>query len=381
MAGGSGTQKFCKECGTELGGARYCPRCGAVTENAAARVGATSRRSSGRDSGRPWLIAGVLAAAVVVVAVILVAVSLGHRSAESSAYLGKARRALHGVISQNRRLDGRLRALAPAGNPGPAEVVVSSAIAAARSAERVLRVLRPAAGYGAFAAAARAAVSGELAWLHAAAAVLAHPAGPMSYQLAALGTDARTRLQAIDRQVPGASASMPSSASLISYARGKAAAGHTRRATAQFSDQVQALLAQSQPAYEQINELFRQMQTAATGGTPSITLAQAESVITTVIANRTALAASARTLSAPTPLAASVRDALATAMDASLANDHDISNCLNQANTGTIALIFKSCLNSTAASSQAASTAKQRFLALYNQLRSQIGQPATSPQF
>jgi len=59
-----------------------------------------------------------------------------------------------------------------------------------------------------------------------------------------------------------------------------------------------------------------------------ITLAQAEAAIITVVANRTALAASARTLTAPTALAAAVRGALVTAMDYSLTDDQDISTCL-----------------------------------------------------
>lgn len=152
-------------------------------------------------------------------------------------------------------------------------------------------------------------------------------------------------------------------------------------ALTQFSGQVQALLNQSAPAYQQINQLFDQMQTAATGGTPDITLAQAEATINNVVANRTSLAASARTLNAPTPLAASVRDALVASYDDSLTNDQDINNCLNQANNGVFAIIFQGCLSSTAADSNASTAAKQHFFTLYNQLRQQIGQPATNQSF
>ena len=117
------------------------------------------------------------------------------------------------------------------------------------------------------------------------------------------------------------------------------------------------------------------------GGTPDITLAQAEATINTVVANRTSLAASARTLNAPTPLAASVRDALVASYDDSLTNDQDINNCLNQANNGVFAIIFQGCLSSTAADSNASTAAKQHFFTLYNQLRQQIGQPATNQSF
>jgi hypothetical protein len=143
---------------------------------------------------------------------------------------------------------------------------------------------------------------------------------------------------------------------------------------------VQALQDQSGPAYQQINQLFGQMQTAASGGTPSITLAQAEASITSVVSNRTSLAASARTLGAPTPLAASVRSALVAALDASLTNDQDINNCLNQANSGTVAIIFQGCLSATAANSNAATAAKQHFFTLYDQLRAEIGLPPASRQ-
>jgi hypothetical protein len=68
-------------------------------------------------------------------------------------------------------------------------------------------------------------------------------------------------------------------------------------------------------------------------------------------------------------------------MDASLTNDQDINTCLNRANTGTVAFIFQSCLTSTAPDSQAATTAKQHFLTLYNRLRHSIGLPPNRQQF
>lgn len=57
-----------------------------------------------------------------------------------------------------------------------------------------------------------------------------------------------------------------------------------------------------------------------------------------------------------------------------------ISTCLNQDNTGTVAIIFQDCLSATASDSDTA-TAEQHFFALYNQLRHQIGQPATNQRF
>ncbi len=163
---------------------------------------------------------------------------------------------------------------------------------------------------------------------------------------------------------------------------GKApATARPSKALTQFNGQVQSLLTQSGPAYQQINQLFGQLQIAANGGTPSITLAQAEATISSVISNRTALEASAQTLAAPTPLAASVRGALVSAMQASLTDDQAISTCLNEANNGTVAYIFQSCLSSTAPDSQAATAAKQHFQMLDNQLRQSIGLPAATQPF
>jgi hypothetical protein len=203
----------------------------------------------------------------------------------------------------------------------------------------------------------------------------------MLSQLGSLGVNAQTEFAAINAQVPGAGASLPGSTGLIAYAQGQTSAASTRTALTKYSGQVQSLLAQSAPAFMQINQLFGQMQTAADGGTPDITLAQAEAMINTVVANRTSLAASARTLAAPTPLAGSVSGALVDAFDTSLTDDQDISNCLNQANSGTVAFIFQSCLISSGAAASTATAAKEQFLSLYNRLRRQIGQPATSQQF
>ena len=73
-----------------------------------------------------------------------------------------------------------------------------------------------------------------------------------------------------------------------------------------------------------------------------------------------------------------MRDALVASYDDSLKNDQDINTCLNQANTGTIAIIFQGCLSATASDSNASTAAKQHFFTLYKQLRSQVGQPPST---
>jgi hypothetical protein len=54
-----------------------------------------------------------------------------------------------------------------------------------------------------------------------------------------------------------------------------------------------------------------------------------------VVVSRASLAASTRTLKAPSRLAASVRGALVAALDASLTNDENVSACLGQVGSYT----------------------------------------------
>lgn len=154
-----------------------------------------------------------------------------------------------------------------------------------------------------FATAATAAFSSGLAWLDATASALANPNSPMLDQLASLGVQAQQKFQELNAHAAGAASSFPGSTTVISYARAENTTATTSKELARFSSQVHALLDQSQPAFQQINQLFGQLAIAASGGVPTITLAQAEATINTVVSNRTALAASARTLDAPTPLA------------------------------------------------------------------------------
>jgi hypothetical protein len=438
-------QVYCAECGTALRGAKYCPQCGVVTENATAGVtqvatagasvaGATTPlvvpeveptvvrmrpsapdgRATVADSDLPqrsarqpepadgWqapgpsepasrsaaggrrsllvgLAVGCTLAAVIAVAAIVLIGGSGGRGGPS--YLTQARDALAPVVQDNNQLTGALGSLSARNGSTSATASAQAAIGAVGAAQRTLGTLKPDSGDQQFASNAEAAMTSELAWLNAAVEVLASPSSPTLSQLGSLGVDAQTKLAALDTRLPGASSSFPGSTKLIAYAQNKTAAANTKGALTKFSGQVQALLTQSAPAFEQINQLFGQMQTAANGGVADITLAQAESDITTVVSNRTSLAASARTLNAPTPLASSVTSALVAAFDTSLTDDQDISNCLNQANTGTVAFIFEGCLSSTGADAGTATADKQQFLSLYNRLRAHIGEPATTQQF
>jgi hypothetical protein len=148
-----------------------------------------------------------------------------------------------------------------------------------------------------------------------------------------------------------------------------------------FVSQVSTLITQSEPAFKQINALFAQLTSVAQGEGTDLTLPQLEQTISSVVSNRSALAASARALPAPTSGARNVRTALVSAMDASLTDDNSIDNCLNEDNSGDLAFIFQGCLSSTASDATAATNAKDHFWSVYNALRHTIGEPATHASF
>jgi hypothetical protein len=164
--------------------------------------------------------------------------------------------------------------------PGQAKASAQSTVGAAQAAQRTLATLKPDSANQQFAINAQAALANELTWLKVAASVLDSSGSPMLFQIGSLGVETQTKLQAIDSQVSGASASFPGSTKLIAYAQHRAAAASTRAAAAstraaaastraaaasaksaliQFSGQVQALQNQSGPAYLQINQLFGQI--------------------------------------------------------------------------------------------------------------------------
>jgi hypothetical protein len=340
------------------------------------------------------LVAAAIAAAVAAgVAVLLLAGSPG------PSYASQARNALTPVLQANNQLTGMLDSLASGAATSGAKASLARTTLAVQAAQRTLGALKPGSGDGQSASDVQAALTSELVWANAGTSVLDSSNSPMLSHLESLAVDTQTKLAAINALVPGASASFPGSSALLVYAQKQAAQKQaaqkqaarkqaaqkqhaaTQSSLTQFSGQVQEQLAQSTPAFQQINELFGQLQTAASGGSPDISLAQAEATISNVISNRNSLAAAAGALTAPTPLAVSVRDALVAAYDASLTDDQDIETCLNQDNNGTVALIFQDCLTSTASDNDAATAAKQHFWTLYNQLRAQIGQPQTTQQF
>jgi hypothetical protein len=438
----SESQMFCTQCGAALHEANYCPQCGVATRNALATDGvtasngavasggaptavleemstvttgtanpravrqnatappryevpangtrlvgdhvapaptATQDRSTRSRRRRPFVI-GIAVGTLVLVAAGALAIILLN-SNDPPSYSTNARAAFAPVIQANTQLSATLNAMSATAGARDAAITARSAIGSVDAARQANQALRPGSGDRQLAADLQAALMSERAWLTAVVAVLSRPTSPQLSQLASLRVDAKAKLAAVDAIVPGASASLPDSSKVMLYANARTRAAETKKALGQFNAQVQSFLDQSAPAYAQINQLFGQMRAVAEGGTADMTLAQAEAMLGSVISNRTSLAATARGLPAPTPLSASVRTALIAAYDASLQNDQDISTCLNENNTGTDAIIFRSCLDSTSASAGTATAAKQQFRTLYNQLRQRIGQPPTDQSF
>jgi hypothetical protein len=130
-----------------------------------------------------------------------------------------------------------------------------------------------------------------------------------------------------------------------------------------------------------ISSFYEQLQTVTEGGTASFTLAQAEQQISSIVANRTSLATAAQALNSPNPAAQAVSTDLTAAFNASLADDTDLDNCLNQDNDGTEAFIFRECLSASTADAATATADKQTFLDAYNQLRATINQAPVDLEF
>lgn len=419
-------EQFCTECGASVTHAKFCPACGHSTAPAvpvqraasarAARAGVlTADRASeatrvidlttpppptvpmyefedqaSLPASDPELSVGGHGtrsrAAVIVaagVAVLLVAVAgvfivLTHGSSAPS-FTAQATRSLAPVAAANAALSTALTNLAPSSSPTAVKTALQGAVDATQAAQSTLAVLAPGTSDKALAASATSALGGELSWLKTASALLTDGAGSDLSQITALEMNARDKWTALAATIPTVG-SFPGSDQLAAFVHGRAAAAAAKVAAAtskaaltQFSDQIQSLLTQSASGRSQINSLFGQMQTVAAGGYASITLSQAEATISTVIANRTSLAASARSLSAPTPSAKAAQSALVAALDASLTDDQQIDTCLTQANNGSVAYVFQSCLDASAAASQAATAAKGQFLTSYNSLRRELG--------
>ena len=436
---------FCRHCGNRLDGTPFCTHCGtqvrlAVPTTPPLAGGSrgesavsngdprqTPNNSFGGDFGPTWeshaaggasgqptqaeqqlppyinsgtvrsrraiQIGAAATAFVVVIGAAVLAFSLLGRSKHAPSYPTQASQLVSPVVADNAKIASVVQALAPGGNAQAAQAAVAAAQDATQVAQQSLALLKPSRSQAALAGQIDAALTSEATWLQTASSVLDNPSSPLLSQLSGLGVDAGTKLQQMDSALSvGDGANFPSSNQIVVYAsaanaaaaaRSQAAAvrAQTTAAETQFSNQVLALLNQSASSFQSVNSFYQQLEAAAQGNGATITLAQAEQQISTIVANRSSLAAAAQAVNAPTPAASTVRDDLVAAFNASLQNDNDLDTCLNQANDGTDAYIFQGCLNASSTDSDAASAAKQTFLGAYNQLRARIGQSPVSMQF
>ncbi len=330
---------------------------------------------------------------VVLVGAAVFAASRLSGSKHTASYPTQASQLIGPVFAENANIAAALQTLTPAANSQTARTAIAAGQDATQVAQQSLALLKPSRSQTELAAQIDAALTSESTWLQTASSVLDDPSSPLQSQLPGLGVDAGTKLQQMGVALSlGARSAFPSSNPIVIYAsaanaaaaaRSQAAAAHaqTTAAETQFSNQVLALLNQSASSFQSVNSFYQQLSAAAQGYGATISLAQAEQQISTIVANRTSLAAGAQAVTAPTPGAGTVRDDLVAAFNASLRNDNDLDTCLNQANTGTDAYIFQGCLNASATDSDAATAAKQSFLSVYNQLRTRIGQSSVNLQF
>jgi hypothetical protein len=330
---------------------------------------------------------------VVVVGAAAAAVALVGNSKRGPSYTAQASQLVSPVLADNAKVDAALQALAPGGNTQAAESAVTTAQTTTQVAQQSVALLLPARSQAELEGQVNAALTSETTWLQTALSVLANPSSPLLSQLSGLGVDAQTKLQAMETSLSlTGDPAFPASNQVINYAsaanataaahaQAAAAQAQTTAAETQFSDQVLALLNQSASSFQSVNAFYQQLQSAAQGDGASITLAQAEQQIAEIVANRTALAASAQAVTAPTPAASTVQADLVAAFNASLRDDNDLDTCLNQANDGTDAYIFQGCLDASSSDSGAATAAKRTFLSDYNQLRARLGQSPVTIQF
>ena len=335
---------------------------------------------------RPLLIGGGVLAALVVIGALVGFLTLsGNKTdstASSSSYSAFVVRYFQPVVSDNAKLAYGVATLSPSGSPSATATAVATTSADVKSAQQSLALVKVPAGDQTIAEQANAALSSESVWLKTVSTVLADPSSPVASQLATLGNDVSVKFETLGSSVRGlANTTLPDPTKIVAYASGVTANASAVQATTQFDNQVAALLDQSTSSFQQVNDFYNQLNSVVNGGSADFAIAQAEQEITSIIANRNSLEAAAQALNAPTPGAQAVAADLVAAFSASLKDDNDLSSCLNEANYGTVAIIYSSCLSSTQSDSSAATTEKQTFVAAYNQLRASVGQAAINPSF
>lgn len=425
---GGPTPAFCGNCGATSGGTKFCQRCGAyivppeaqIAPGSVPQAGSSFSRQTGvptssawvaaasgpsasegpptppggtltthqtssdrRNSRRKWIIGAAVLAVLVLAGITAGVVEASSKQQQAGpSYAQQAKQALRPLVIDNQRLTQAIDSLSPGSSTNEVMILLASTQSQEQAAQLQLSAATTSTSDSTVSAQTNEALTAESQWLQTASAVVTNPSSPLATQLSGLGVDAQTKLQGLRTWIPFmANPFFPSSAKIVTYVAAINEKKSARASNLQFSNQVSALLNQSTSAFQQVNALYGQLETAANGGYVTITLAVAEQQINAIIANRTSLAAAAQALNAPTAASQAVSTLLVAAFNASLKDDNDLAGCLNQSNSGSVAYIYQSCLSSTSADAQAATDAKQVFLNSYNRLRASVGQPTVSPQF
>jgi hypothetical protein len=336
---------------------------------------------------------GFVVGTVVLAAVLLVGAAIGTTLLLSKdpaptknhppTYSAQAARYLAPLLSDNKKMDFGVALLVPGSNSQDLQTLIGATQSDLRNVQGNLGRLRATGSANkALASSVKAALTSETAWLQTTAAILSNTSNPLLSQLSGIGLDAQNKFSVLGPRLSAAAHTpFPSSAKVVAFASAANADALATQQDTTFSDQVLALLNQSTSTFQTVNSFYEQLQTVANGGFSDLTLPIAEQQINSIVASRTSLAAAGQALNAPTPSATAVSTDLVTAFNDSLKDDNDLANCLNEANDGTVAYIFESCLSMSTSDSSTATTDKATFLSAYNQLRASVGQPPTTVQF
>ena len=396
---------FCGSCGAVAHGSTFCQSCGARLVNEAgsftehqdtppagipAQAATSAEPRSPAEASvlfkerlrRRRLIGIGAGIGIALLLVVIVAGVLVATSSSGPSFSQQAGSALAPLVASNARLVNDVANLKPGGDTAAVVTDLSSTKETAQSVQIQVDALPAAKSNTSMVAQIDSSIGAEMDWLKPASAVLSNTGSPQASQLSGLGSEAKSRLDVLKASIPALKLIVfPSSDTIVAFASAATASSLTNLANAQFSNQVVALLNQSTGTFQQVNTFFGQLQDVANGGYSDLTLPVAEQQISSIVASRTSLAAAAQALNAPTPAAQNVASLLVQAFNASLQDDNAIDTCLNEANDGTVAYIYQSCLSSSTASSSQATSDKTKFLDAFNQLRSTVGQPPINIQF
>ena len=313
-------QSFCRQCGERLGGGRFCGSCGTPsgasgelvinlatgarestptipTQREAIDDGppqfnlsetAEERHEERAERQRSKLLVAMMLVVVLLIAGGSTALVFLTRHGAVDTFPAQSRTALAPLAAANETFAQQVHQFSKATSLRDAKADVAALASTAIQTRAALATLTvgssPADRH--VKAAADAAIASETNWLTTAAGALAQPAGPMAAQLTSLGLDVASKLDALGSALPGISATFADASTFIEYVDGQARSAQTTVDVRRFIRRIDTLVAQSQTAFTQINEVFGVLSNVANGGFSSMSLAQLEQEVTTVISNR-----------------------------------------------------------------------------------------------